>query len=186
MCHGSVLGWASTALTPTMITGEHVIEVGSYDVNGTVRPLVEAHNPASYVGVDIEPGPGVDLIANVEQLPTMYPDGFGLVISTEMLEHVEDWRAAFTALAAIIKPGGHMVISTRSPGFGYHPYPVDNWRYPVATTATIIETLGLTILECIADTDPASPGVFAIATKPVGWKPTGGTLDKIHIPGPFG
>lgn len=184
MCHGSVLSWAATVITPDMVTGVDVIEVGSYDVNGTVRPTVTAHGPASYIGVDIEAGPGVDLIANVEDLPTLYPGGFGLVISTEMLEHVEDWRKAFTALATIVKPGGNLIISTRSPGFMYHPYPVDNWRYPVDTTATIIEALGLTVTTCIPD--PQAAGVFAIASKPAQWKkPKRGTLDNIIIPGPL-
>lgn len=90
MCNGSVIGWAATAITPDMVTGVDVIEVGSYDVNGSVRPGIETHNPASYLGVDISAGPRVDLVSDVGDLPALYPDGFGLVVSTEMLEHVED------------------------------------------------------------------------------------------------
>lgn len=184
MCNGSVIGWAATAITPDMVTGVDVIEVGSYDVNGSVRPGIETHNPASYLGVDISSGPRVDLVSDVGDLPALYPDGFGLVVSTEMLEHVEDWREAITALALLVKPGGTLVISTRSPGFPYHPFPVDNWRYPVDTMHTIIEALSLTVETCIPDPDPASPGVFTIARKPERWALPTGTLDTIELPGP--
>jgi len=178
MCHPSVIGWATQAIKPHHITGQTVIEVGSYDVNGSIRADIEAQHPASYLGVDIEAGPNVDLVADVLDLPHMFPQGFGLVITTEMLEHVEDWQATMTALSQLVQPGGTLALTTRSPGFPYHPYPVDNWRYPVDTMNEILTTLGLTVDTCIPD--PDVPGVFAIARKPEHWTPS--SLDKITVP----
>lgn len=163
MCHTSVLTWAASVFTPDLVAGRSVIEVGSYDVNGTVRPHIEAHGPASYLGADISEGPGVDLVANVADLPGAFPDGFDVVVSTEMLEHVEDWRSAMLALAALVNVGGFLVVSTRSPGFPYHPYPIDCWRYPVPLMAQILTALGLRVVECIDD--PEQAGVFAVAAK---------------------
>lgn len=180
MCHTSVIGWASATLQPEHVTGIDVIEVGSYDVNGSVRRGIEALNPASYLGVDIEAGPSVDLVADVLDLPAMFPAGFGLVITTEMLEHVEDWRATMIALSQLVKRGGTLALSTRSPGFPYHPYPVDNWRYPVDTMHDILTSLGLEVDTCIPD--PDVPGVFALAHKPEQWSPRKGSLDTITVP----
>jgi len=180
MCHPSVIGWASVAIQAEHVTGIDVIEVGSYNVNGSIRTNIEALHPASYLGADIEAGPNVDLVANVTDLPDMYPNGFGLVITTEMLEHVEDWRTTMTALAKLTKPGGTLALTTRSPGFPYHPYPVDNWRYPVDTMHEILTALGLNVDTCIPD--PDVPGVFALAHKPQQWKPKHGSLDKITVP----
>lgn len=163
MCHTSVLTWAASVFGPDLVAGKTVCEVGAYDVNGTVRPFIEEHEPASYLGVDIEAGPGVDLVADVGTLPGEFLDGFDLVVSTEMLEHVEDWRAAMVGLAGIVKVGGHLAITTRSPGFPYHPYPIDCWRYPVPLMAEILTALGLDVVECIAD--PEQAGVFALAVK---------------------
>lgn len=168
MCHQSVHTWAGSALTPDLITGRTVVEVGAYDVNGSVRPGVEAHQPASYLGVDIEPGPRVDLVADVAALPEMFPDGFDLVVSTEMLEHVVDWRASIHALALLVAPKGTLAITTRSPGFPYHPYPIDTWRYPVDKMRVIVETLGLKVVSCVDDWE--QNGVFVVARKPKRWK----------------
>ena len=168
MCHTSVLTWAASSLGPDLVSGVSVVEVGAYNVNGSVRPGVEAHSPTSYLGVDIAAGPGVDLVADVESLPGRFPDGFGLVVSTEMLEHVESWKAAVRALVLLVAPGGHLAVSTRSLGFPYHPYPLDTWRYSVADMTAILAGARLEAVSVIDD--PEQPGVFAIARKPEAWK----------------
>jgi SAM-dependent methyltransferase len=181
MCHDSVLTWAAEVFGPGLVTSKTVCEVGAYNVNGTVRPLIEAHQPESYLGVDIETGPGVDLVANVEDLPDRFPDGFDLVVSTEMLEHVFDWRAAIRSLVRLVAKGGALAVTTRSPGFPYHPYPIDMWRYPVPLMVQILESSGLKIVSCEAD--PEQAGVFAVATKPKTWREPKAWLDDIEIPG---
>lgn len=168
MCHTSVIAWAGIQIGPDLITGKTVIEVGAYDVNGSVRPGIEHHGPESYLGVDIAEGPRVDLVANVEDLPGMYPDGFGLVVSTEMLEHVESWKAAIRSLIALVAPGGALAISTRSLGFPYHPYPIDTWRYSPDAMREIFTGARLEVISCEPDEEQA--GVFVVVRKPEGWK----------------
>ena len=62
--HPSVLAFAQHYLTPDHITGARVLEVGAYNVNGSVRPYVETLIPQCYVGVDITEGPGVYVVAD--------------------------------------------------------------------------------------------------------------------------
>ena len=38
-----------------------VVEVGSRDINGSIRELVDAD---TYVGIDLEEGPGVDVVGD--------------------------------------------------------------------------------------------------------------------------
>lgn len=181
MCHTSVLTWAADVFGPDLVAGKSVCEVGAYNVNGTVRPIIEAHDPGSYLGVDIEAGPGVDLVADVETLPEQFPDGFDLVVSTEMLEHVFDWRPAIKSLVRLVAPGGALAVTTRSPGFPYHPYPIDMWRYPVPLMAEILKASGLNVVSC--DPDPEQDGVFAVATKPKTWREPKAWLEEIEVPG---
>lgn len=62
---------------------KRVIEVGSYDVNGSVRPLFPEAD--SYIGLDRRAGPGVDVVADAL---TYTPDGpVDLVVCCEVLEH---------------------------------------------------------------------------------------------------
>jgi SAM-dependent methyltransferase len=181
MCHTSVLTWAADVFGPDLVTGKTVCEVGAYNVNGTVRASIEAHGPESYLGVDIEAGPGVDLVADVGTLPERFPNGFGLVVSTEMLEHVADWRAAIKSLVRLVAPGGSLAVTTRSPGFPYHPYPIDCWRYPVPLMAEILESSGLKVVSCVPD--PEQAGVFAVASKPKTWREPKAWLEGIEVPG---
>jgi 2-polyprenyl-6-hydroxyphenyl methylase/3-demethylubiquinone-9 3-methyltransferase len=47
-----------------------------------------------------------------EELAAARPGSFDLVTCMEMLEHVPDPAAALAALALLVKPGGHVIIST--------------------------------------------------------------------------
>src|SRR6266516_2085493 len=170
--HGAILGFfAYGALTRREVSGKHVLEVGSLDVNGSVRHLVEARGPASYIGVDVVDGPGVDKLVDVKDLvATFGTDSFDVVVSTEMLEHAADWRVAVTQMVAVLRPGGVVVWTTRAPGFLYH-HPPDRWRYTREAMVEICGRLGLQVVVVCDDPDPESPGVFCKARKPVGWVP---------------
>ena len=63
--------------------------------------------PASYLATDAQPGPGVDLVCPAEKLPDLLGDGSAdIVLTTEMLEHAEAWRAAVTGMVRVLAPGG--------------------------------------------------------------------------------
>lgn len=166
--HPSAYAWATSALSPDEVKGAHVAEAGAADVNGSVRGHVEAMGPASYVGTDLQPGPGVDEVRDAADLPGL-ETAPGVVISTEMLEHAADWQAAMAGMVRALAPGGLLVLTTRSEGFPYHGYPDDHWRFTVEAMGQIMEAAGMEILDLQADHDPASPGVFCKARKPEGW-----------------
>lgn len=76
---------------PEAFTGVSVLEVGSLDINGTVRDFFDS---TDYVGVDVAPGKGVDVVAQGEDLD--YKDNsFDIVISAECFEHNPQWVATF-------------------------------------------------------------------------------------------
>jgi SAM-dependent methyltransferase len=161
--HPTAMDFVTRTLTAEHVTGKLVLEVGSYDVNGSVRPHVESLGPARYLGVDASTGPRVDMVVDCEHLATEVGyAAWDLVITTEMLEHVRDWRACMFQLASVVKPGGFLLITTRSPGFPYHPFPEDHWRYTNDQMRAILTALGLEILTL--DDDP-DPGVFALAQR---------------------
>ena len=162
MCHITCISFGATNLSERHVTGKRIIEVGSYDVNGSLRPIIEAWNPADYVGVDIQKGPGVDVVCRAEDLvETFGKESFDIVISTELLEHVRDWRKVISDIKNVCRPNGIILITTRSYGFKYHAHPYDFWRYELSDMEYIF-------CDCIMEKlekDKFVPGVFVKARK---------------------
>ena len=88
-----------------------VLEIGSYDYNGTIRSLIGAKN---YIGVDLIEGPGVDLVydglnLNIEGL-------FDLSISSECFEHDPNYLFSFFNMYRLAKEGGVVIFTCAGPG----------------------------------------------------------------------
>lgn len=80
-----------------------VLDLGGRDINGSIRDLLPN---AKWTGLDIAAGPGVDL---VHDATTPWPDDFDrfdLVVSTEVLEHVEQWAAILRTASQALEPDG--------------------------------------------------------------------------------
>ena len=103
-----------------------------------------------------------------------------MVISTEMLEHAQDWHAALAGMTRVLAPGGKLVLTTRGPGFPYHPHPDDFWRFTVDLMDAAMAALDMHIARLEADPDPNSPGVFLLALRPLeAWAPDMDALDEL-------
>jgi SAM-dependent methyltransferase len=86
-----------------------VLEIGSMNVNGSVRDLFAAE----YIGIDREPGPGVDYVFDAAHF-----DGaqtFDVVVSTEALEHALDPAAIIGCAWRALEPGGMLVVTAATP-----------------------------------------------------------------------
>jgi len=96
--------------------GARVLEVGSLDINGSVREQFEA---CDYTGVDLQPGPGVDLACpgHLLALPTA---SFDTVISAECFEHNPFWRETLANMLRMLRPGGLVTISCATTGRKEH------------------------------------------------------------------
>jgi SAM-dependent methyltransferase len=163
MCNPACIEFGRQNLGEPEVRGKFVLEVGSHDVNGSLRSVVMPFRPARYVGVDLGRGPGVDEVCDATQLIERFGTAsVDVLISTELLEHVPDWRAVIRNVKGVVKPGGTLLITTRSKGFHYHGYPYDFWRYEISDFEFLFADLDIMALE----RDPVAPGVFLKARKP--------------------
>lgn len=163
MCNRKCLEFVEDTITAAEVYGKSILEVGSRDMNGSVRPIVEKLFPEKYIGVDISEGKRVDRLCNAMDLVKVFGEqSFDVVITTEMLEHAEYWREAISNIKRVLKPGGVLFITTRSEGFPYHGFPYDYWRYGLGDMQAIFSDFTIHVLM----PDPYEPGVFLKAEKP--------------------
>lgn len=157
---GPTMRWGRETLGPR-VKGRVVLEVGSQEVNGSFREFV-APEAAVYIGTDITAGRGVDILCPAEKIARLFGQGaFDLVICTELLEHVEDWRAVIRNLKAVTAVGGYIALTTRMPGFPFHGYPDDFWRFTAADLAAMFRDCHI---ESLVE-HPSDRGVYLLAQR---------------------
>jgi SAM-dependent methyltransferase len=116
-----------------------VVEVGSYQVPGQerladLRPLFPGK---PYAGLDIRPGPGVDLVASVERLP--FADAsVGTVLALSTFEHVRRFWRGFAEVRRVLRPDGALLVSCPF-NVRIHCHPSDYWRFTPEALEVLLE-----------------------------------------------
>lgn len=156
--------FAARMLTPDKVAGKRIIDVGSCDFNGTIRPLLESYGPSEYMGIDVLEGPSVDRVMDAnDMVETFGPDSFDIVLALEMMEHTPDWRRSLSSIKNVCKPGGIIIVTAPSPGYPYHGYPDDYWRYTLDDLKHLFADCEIVALEH----DPTGPGSEICVRKPL-------------------
>ena len=101
---------------PRYFSDSVVLEVGSLDINGSVRSLFER---CAYTGVDVGPGPGVDLVVGGQDV-AFRNDVFDVTVSAECFEHNPYWKETFENMVRMTSPNGLVIFTCASEGRPEH------------------------------------------------------------------
>lgn len=145
--HQSSLRHVQDLLSRYTIDAGTVVDIGSKDVNGTYRHFFPAWR---YIGVDMEPGPGVDIVVHK---PYRYPiasRSADLVISGQAFEHMEFFWLAWLEMCRIVRLGGLIFLLAPSRG-PEHRYPIDCWRFYPDGFRALAKWAGVDLLEVSTD-----------------------------------
>jgi SAM-dependent methyltransferase len=101
---------------PDFFVGKKVFEVGSVNINGSIRSFFEN---CEYLGIDVAPGLGVDVVCQGQDYDG--PDNFfDIVVSSEMMEHNPYWAETMKNMIRVCKPGGLVVMTCAGLGRPEH------------------------------------------------------------------
>lgn len=141
---GRVRRWIETH-APKL--GDDVLEVGSrLHVPGAWWLVNRDLAIGQWTGMDMQPGEGVDVVADLHALPEEWRGRFSGVVCSEVLEHVaRPWRA-LPQLVQVLRPGGVAVFTVPS-CFPVHAFPDDFYRFTESGLRVLLEDAGFVDVE---------------------------------------
>ena len=104
------------AIFPGHFRRAKVLEIGSLDINGTIRALFE---DCDYTGIDVGPGKGVDIVCEGQKFDAP-AESFDVVISCETMEHNPFWAETFANMVRLAKPAGLVLMTCATTGRKEH------------------------------------------------------------------
>ena len=157
-----------------------IIDVGSYDVNGSYRPLFSQPN-WRYIGADLVAGPNVDVVLTSPYRLPFASHSADIIVSGQAFEHMEFFWLTWLDMVRVLKLDGLIFLIAPSRG-PEHRHPVDCWRfYPDGFTA-LARYGALELLEVHTDWVPHPEPASAPWGDTVGVfrRPRIGMLARIH------
>lgn len=103
--------------------------------------------------LEIDPGDSIDYVGSVENIPCA--DGmFDLVVTQEVLEHVQSPFLAVKEIHRVLKNGGYAYIQLPFV-IGFHPCPNDYWRFTHEGLTELVHSANLKIVNLSMAVGPA-------------------------------
>lgn len=168
MCRELCIDFAIRNLKLHELINKKILDIGSRNVNGTLKHYI-VKGGCEYIGIDIENGNDVDIICDAENIIERFgKESFDIVISTETLEHIKNWKKVISNIKNVCKPNGIILITVPSKGFVKHGFPDDYWRYEIDDMKYIFSDCEIIALEKAKETD--EPGVCIKAIKLICFK----------------
>lgn len=101
---------------PKFFKSKKILEIGSLDINGSVRDLFEN---CDYLGIDVGEGPSVDLVCEGQNYDAPN-ETFDVALSTECFEHNPYWLETFMNMIRVTKSKGLVFFTCATDGRGEH------------------------------------------------------------------
>lgn len=147
----------------------HILDVGSRKArrrDQCYKDLLSMSVNALYTGLDLLPGPNVDIVSPNRYDYPFESNHFDVVISGQTMEHVENPFPWISELKRVLKPGGLLCVIAPSAGPRHQDY--DYWRILPDGMRALFAHVDLEILEIKQCENSPWRDVVGIARK--GWR----------------
>lgn len=106
--------------------------------------LFQKHN-IEYLGADIDWNPHADIYIKNQRVESEDAQ-FDALVSTQVLEHVDDYQAYLKEANRLLKDHGILLLTTHG-YWMYHPDPTDFWRWTSAGLKKIVSEQGFEVVD---------------------------------------
>lgn len=133
-----------------------LLEIGSRGERAS-RTRAELPDGWDYVGVDVHPGPNVDVVADAHDLRAALGrrERFDAVIAFSVFEHLAmPWKAVL-AIHEVLQDDGLVLVETHQ-SFPLHEVPWDYWRYSNDAWFALFNPATGFAIDAVAMGEPAS------------------------------
>jgi len=124
------------------------LELLDYGCGVTPYKSMVHNNCSKYIGVDVGYNPKADIIISPGQSLPFNNEIFDIVLSSQVLEHVEDVPQYMKECNRVLKKHGLLIISTHGT-WQYHSAPIDVQRWTSYGLKYLIEKYNFEILEFV-------------------------------------
>ncbi len=112
-----------------------------------------APHAEKYIGVDLPDNKKADIKIKKDKKIPIVSESIDIIISTQVLEHVEKFDFYLQECKRLLKIGGLLILSTHGI-WPYHPYPTDFYRFTRKGLEKILKDQGFQCKETISILGP--------------------------------
>jgi len=165
--HAAAFKFVADAVAAYPLRPGLTVELGARNINGTIRGLF----PAPYVGVDVRPGPGVDVVADgaIWRPDESYGTRAARVVCCEVLEHTAAAPVICHNAWRMLELAGVFYVTAAAPGRAPHSAtdggPVRKGEYYRGVAAELLADWLAPFDHHAVLEDPEAGDVYAIAWK---------------------
>ncbi len=146
----------------------HTFSLAAHQLYASTLPLVEAHargrcldagtgrspwqpllaaRGLEVLTLDVEDRSGaVDIIADLQNMPSVPDASLGTVLCTQVLEHLPRPWDALAEIERVLQPGGHLILSVPHLSM-LHEVPHDYYRFTRYGLASLLSERGFRVLQ---------------------------------------
>jgi SAM-dependent methyltransferase len=126
-------------------------------------PYQHHFSGVEYLRADFEASLGLDFVIRPDGTVPAESNSFDMILSTQVLEHVEDVDRHLRECRRLLRPGGKLVVTTHGT-FEDHPCPDDFWRWTAGGLRCDLETAGFEVPDVRKLTTNARALAFLLRT----------------------
>ena len=110
----------------------------------------------TYTGVDIRPGPNVDVVMKKPYRIPLKSNSADVVITGQTFEHVPFFWVSFLEMCRVVRPLGLVFLT--APSRGHPHFDVDLWRFYPDSMRSLAAISRMNLKEAHTDLPPRKPG----------------------------